>query len=91
VAKFGHYASQCPWDKRVKGTKGKKQQVAAQAEEEDHDEDEEEQQLVATTRQFSKMFRQEYTLFLESEGRPRVGWYIDSGATCHMTGEEDTL
>jgi hypothetical protein len=37
------------------------------------------------------MFKQEYTLFLESEGRPEPGWYIDSGATYHMTGEEDVL
>jgi hypothetical protein len=33
------------------------------------------------------MFRDEYTLFLDIEDRPREGWYIDSGATCHMTGE----
>jgi hypothetical protein len=37
------------------------------------------------------MFMQEYTLFLESEGRPRAGWYIDSGAICHMNGEEDAF
>jgi hypothetical protein len=45
------------------------------------------QQLAATTREFLKMFRDEYTLFLDIEDRSREGWYLDSGATCHMTGE----
>jgi hypothetical protein len=40
---LGHYASKCPQAKRGKGTKGKKQQVAASVEEEDQDEEEEEQ------------------------------------------------
>jgi hypothetical protein len=65
--------------------------VVASAEEEDQDEEEEEQQLAATTRQFSRMFRDEYTLFLDSEDRSRDGWYLDSGATCHMTGERDAF
>jgi hypothetical protein len=65
--------------------------VAAQAEEEDHDEDEEKQQLATTTHQFSNMFRHEYTLFLESEGRPRAGWYINNGVIYHMFGEEDAF
>jgi hypothetical protein len=47
--------------------------------------------LAATTREFSKMFQDEYTLFLDTEDRPREGWYIDSGATCHMTGERLVL
>jgi hypothetical protein len=88
---LGHYASQCPQAKRGKGTKGKKQQVVASVEEEDQDEEEEEQQLAATARQFSRMFREEYTLFLDSEDRSREGWYLDSGATCHMTGERDAF
>jgi hypothetical protein len=63
--------------------------VVAQAEE-DHDENEE-QQLAATTRQFSNMFKREYTLFLESKGKPKAWWYINSGASYHMTGEEDAF
>jgi hypothetical protein len=83
---FGHYANQCSQAKKGYGAKGKRKELAASAEVEDKDEDEE-QQLDATTRKFSRMFRDEYTLFLDTEDRPREGWYIDSGATCHMTGE----
>jgi len=44
-------------------------------------------QLVVTAREFSRMFKDEYTLFLDAEDRTRTGWYIDSRATSHMTGE----
>jgi hypothetical protein len=84
---FGHYASQSSQANKGKGAKGRKQQVAASVEEEDQDEEEEEQQLAATTRQFSRMFKDEYTLFLDSKDRSRDGWYLDNGSTCHMTGE----
>jgi hypothetical protein len=87
---FGHFASQCSQAKKGYGTKGKRKEVAASAEIEDKDE-EEEQQLAATAREFSRMFRDEYTLFLDAEDKTRTGWYIDSGATSHMTGERLAL
>jgi hypothetical protein len=87
---FGHFASQCPQAKKGYGTKGKRKEVAASAEIEDKDE-EEEQQLAATAREFSRMFRDEYTMLLDAEDRTRTGWYIDSGATSHMTGERLAL
>jgi hypothetical protein len=31
------------------------------------------------------------TLFLDIKDMPREGWYIDSGATCHMTSERLSL
>jgi hypothetical protein len=65
---FGHFASQCSQAKKGYGTKGKRKEVAASTEIEDKDE-EEEQQLAATTREFSKMFRDEYTLLLDAEDR----------------------
>jgi hypothetical protein len=30
-------------------------------------------------------------MFLDTEDRTRTGWYIDNGATCHMTGERHAL
>jgi len=87
---FGHFANQCSQAKKGYGTKGKRKEVAASAEIEDKDE-EEEQQLTATAREFSRMFRDEYTMLLDAEDRTRIGWYIDSGATSHMTGERLAL
>jgi hypothetical protein len=87
---FGLYASQCPQAKKGYGARGKRKEVETSAEVEDKDE-EEEQQLAATAREFSKMFQDEYALFLDTEDMHREGWYIDSGATCHMTGERLVL
>jgi hypothetical protein len=87
---FEHYASQCSRAKKGYGARGKRKEVAALAEVKDKEE-EEEQQLAATTREFSKMFQDEYTLFLDTKDRHREGWYIDSGATYHMTGERLVL
>jgi hypothetical protein len=87
---FGQYASQCSQAKKGYGARGKRKEVATSVEVEDKDE-EEEQQLVATAREFSKMFRDEYTLFLDTKDKPREGWYIDSGVACHTTGERLAL
>jgi hypothetical protein len=82
---FRHYASQYSQAKKGYGVRGEIKEVEALVEVEEKD-DEEEQQLAATAREFSKMFRDKYTLFLDTEDMPGEGWYIDSGATCHMTG-----
>ena len=37
------------------------------------------------------MFKDEYTLFLDTEDRPRAGWYIDSRAMSHMIGDQITI
>jgi hypothetical protein len=87
---LGHFASQCTQAKKGFGERGKRKEIAASAEVENKEE-EEEQQLAATAREFSRMFKDEYTLFLDTEDRTRAGWYIDSGATSHMTGERLAL
>ena len=87
---FGKYANHCSQAKKGYGARGKRKEVATSVEVEDKDE-EEEKPLVSTTREFSNMFRDEYTLFLNTEESLGEGWYIDSGATCHMTGERLAL
>jgi hypothetical protein len=47
--------------------------------------------LASTAREFSRMFKDEYTLFLDTEDITRAGWYIDNGATSHMTGDRLAL
>jgi hypothetical protein len=83
---LGHFASQCTQAKKGFGERGRRKEIAASTEVENKEE-EEEQQLAATTREFSRMFKDKYTLFLDTEDRTRAGWYIDSGAMSHMTGD----
>jgi hypothetical protein len=83
---LGHFASQCTQAKKGFGERGRRKEIAASTEVENKEE-EDEQQLAATTREFSRMFKDEYTMFLDTEDKTRVGWYIDNGATSHMIGD----
>jgi hypothetical protein len=44
--------------------------------------------LVSTTKRFCTLFK-EYVLLLDLEKISQDGWYVNSGATCHMIGECD--
>jgi hypothetical protein len=83
---LGHFASQCTQAKKGFGERGRRKEITTSTKVEIKEE-EEEQQLFATAIEFSRMFKDEYTLFLDTEDRTKRGWYIDSGATSHMTGD----
>jgi hypothetical protein len=69
---LGNFSSQCTQYKKGFGERGRRKEIAASIEVENKEE-EDEKPFAATTGEFSRMFKDEYTLFLDTEDKIRVG------------------